>query len=98
MQEELVEVAQVRGVAVGIEHRGRGVRVAHVHRRQRVPFAGAEAQQLDVLPVRLAAERGDPRTGVLHQRVRRRRRREEGHLRRHTRGHPSHPDPSLLGI
>ena len=93
VQEELVEMAQVGGVAVGVEHGGRGVRVAHVHRRQRVPLARAEAQYLDVLPVGLAAERGDPGPGVLHQRVRRRRRREEGHLRRHARRHPSHPAP-----
>ena len=78
VQEELVEMAQVGGVAVGVEHGGRGVRVAHVHRRQRVPPARAEAQHLDVLPVGLPAERGDPGPGVLHQRVRRRRRREPG--------------------
>ena len=53
VQEELVEVAQVGGVAVGVEHGGRGVRVAHIHRRQRVPPARAEAQHLDVLPVGL---------------------------------------------
>jgi hypothetical protein len=90
VDEELVEVAEVSGVAVGVEHGGCGVRVSHVHRGQGVAPPRAEAQHLDVLPVRLAAERGDARRGVLRQRVRRRRRREEGHLRRHARRHPSH--------
>jgi hypothetical protein len=103
VDEELVEVAEVGGVTVGVEHGGGGVRMAHVHRCEGVSPPRAEAEHLDVLRVRVAAERCDPGRGVVHQRVRRRRRREEGHLRRHARRHPSHPSsPSssipLLGL
>ena len=91
VEEELVEVAQVGGVAVGVEQRGGGVRVADVHRRHGVPPPRPEAEHLDVLPVGLPRHGGHPGGRVVHQRVRRRRRREEGHLRRHARRHPSHP-------
>jgi|UniRef100_A0A804NEY3 hypothetical protein len=63
LDEEAVHLAEVGGVAVGVEQRGGGPRVAHVHPHDLVPAAGPEAHHLRALLV-LGGRDGGGRGGA----------------------------------
>ena len=81
--EELVHLAEIGGVAVGVEQRGGGHGVADVDGHDLRAPPRRELQDLHVLAVGERAQQQQPGPLVGHQLVRRRARREERELRRH---------------
>ena len=95
LDEELVHLAEIGGVAVGVEEGGCGHGVADVEGDDLGATAGREPEHLHVLAVGEAAERDHPGLRLRHHLVRRRRRREESQLRCHRGRHSSHQFPLL---
>lgn len=90
LEEELVHLAEVGSVSVGVEERGARHGIPDVHGNDLSSSACGEAEHLHVLTVGEAAQPQHPRRGVRHHLIRRRRRRKEGQLRGHRRRHAAH--------
>lgn len=83
LDEELVHLTNIGGIAVGVKDGGLGVGMPNVDSDDLRAAAVGEAENLDVLAVRERVHEQQPRGLLLDEPVRRRTRREERQLRRH---------------
>lgn len=90
LEEELVHLAEVGSVAVGVEERGVRHGIPDVQGNDLTASACGEAEHLHVLTVGEAAQPQHLRRGFRHHLVRRWRRRKEGQLSGHRRCHAAH--------
>jgi len=83
LNEELIHLSQIGGVAMGVEERGGSHRMPHVHAHDLCASPGPKLYDFYVFAVGERAEKQQSGELVGHHLVRRWTRREEGKLRRH---------------
>lgn len=90
LEKQIVELPQIRGVSMRVEHGRNGHRVAHIDRHDFLASSSGESHDLDIFSMRKATHRDKAWPRLLFELVSRRLRREEGQFRRHRWRHTPH--------